>query len=237
MTANDRIELKNGVKIYPFSSADELIDFVDKEKGILVATNAEKILLATDQTKQIINDNIGYCDGEGAVRALKRHGLKQVARIAGCDLWLKIIERKYPQGASFYLVGTTEEIIQETVAKLQTEYPNINIVNFRNGFLKTDGERQALIDDIAEKKPDCVFVAMGSPRQEILMAEMLQRHRAIYQGLGGSFNVYTGHTARAPKWWQDHGLEFAYRLLFEKTRRGRYINYLKYFVKLYTGQV
>lgn len=237
MTSDDRIELKNGVKIYPFSSADELIDFVDKEKGILVATNAEKILLATDQTKQIINDNIGYCDGEGAVRALKRHGLKQVARIAGCDLWLKIIERKYPQGASFYLVGTTEEIIQETVAKLQTEYPNINIVNFRNGFLKTDEERQALIDDIAEKKPDCVFVAMGSPRQEILMAEMLQRHRAIYQGLGGSFNVYTGHTARAPKWWQDHGLEFAYRLLFEKTRRGRYINYLKYFVKLYTGQV
>lgn len=237
MTSDDRIELKNGVKIYPFSSADELIDFVDKEKGILVATNAEKILLATDQTKQIINDNIGYCDGEGAVRALKRHGLKQVARIAGCDLWLKIIERKYPQDASFYLVGTTEEIIQETVAKLQTEYPNINIVNFRNGFLKTDGERQALIDDIAEKKPDCVFVAMGSPRQEILMAEMLQRHKAIYQGLGGSFNVYTGHTARAPKWWQDHGLEFAYRLLFEKTRRGRYINYLKYFVKLYTGQV
>lgn len=237
MTSDDRIELKNGVKIYPFSSADELIDFVDKEKGILVATNAEKILLATDQTKQIINDNIGYCDGEGAVRALKRHGLKQVARIAGCDLWLKIIERKYPRGASFYLVGTTEEIIQETVAKLKIGYPNINIVNFRNGFLKNEEERQALIEDIAEKKPDCVFVAMGSPRQEILMAEMLQRHRAIYQGLGGSFNVYTGHTARAPKWWQDHGLEFAYRLLFEKTRRGRYINYLKYFVKLYTGQV
>lgn len=237
MTANDRIELKNGVKIYPFSSADELIEYVDREKGILVATNAEKILLATDQTKQIINDNVGYCDGEGAVRALKRHGLKQVTRIAGCDLWLKIVEKKHPQGASFYLVGTTEEIIQETVEKLKKDYPGINILNYRNGFLKNEEERRDLIEDIAQKKPDCVFVAMGSPRQELLMAEMQKCHKAIYQGLGGSFNVFTGHTARAPKWWQNHGLEFAYRLLFEKTRRGRYKNYVRFFLKLYTGQV
>lgn len=237
MTTNDRVTLKNGIKIFPFTSSDELIDFVDREKGILVATNAEKILLATEQTKLIINDNIGYCDGEGAVRALKRHGVKSPARIAGCDLWLKIIEKKWQTGTTFYLVGTTEEIINETVVKLKQEYLGINIIGFRNGFLKTDEERQALIDDIANKKPDCVFVAMGSPRQEILMAEMLQRHKAIYQGLGGSFNVYTGHVKRAPKWWQDHGLEFAYRLLTEKTRRGRYINYLRYFIKLYTGQI
>lgn len=237
MTSEDRITLKNGIKIFPFESCEELIEYVSERGGILVATNAEKILLATDQTKNIINDNIGYCDGEGAVRALKRHGVKSPARIAGCDLWLKIVEKKYAENASFYLVGTTEEIINETVAKLRHDYPNINIVGYRNGFLKTDQERKNLIEDIALKKPTCVFVAMGSPRQEILMAEMLKRHKAIYQGLGGSFNVYTGHVARAPKWWQDRGLEFAYRLLFEKTRRGRYINYLRYFIMLYTGKV
>jgi len=237
MIPEDRITLKNGIKIYPFQSSDELIDYVTEMGGILVATNAEKILLATDQTKSIINDNIGYCDGEGAVRALKRHGAKNPARIAGCDLWLKIVERKVPEGASFYLVGTTEEIIQETVAKLKKEFQGINIVGYRNGYLKTDEERETLIRDVAEVKPTCVFVAMGSPKQEILMSDMLKKHKAIYQGLGGSFNVYTGHVARAPKWWQEHGLEFAYRLLTEKTRRGRYINYLRYFIMLYTGKV
>ena len=70
-----------------------------------------------------------------------------------------------------------------------------------------------MIDDIVEKKPDVVFVAMGSPKQELLMEEIQRQHRAIFQGLGGSFDVYTGHVQRAPKWWVEHNLEFAYRLI------------------------
>ena len=67
----NRIEVR-GVKVYPFKSADELIGFVEDRKGILVAINAEKILHATEQTRAIINRNIGYCDGVGAVMALKK---------------------------------------------------------------------------------------------------------------------------------------------------------------------
>lgn len=79
----------------------------------------------------------------------------------------------------------------ETVEKLRSEYENIRIVGYRNGYIKTDDEKRRLIDDILEKKPDVVFVAMGSPKQELLMEEIQQRHRAIFQGLGGSFDVYT----------------------------------------------
>lgn len=56
----------NGVEIYPFDSEQSLLSFVNDNKGILVAINAEKILHATDQTRGIINRNIGYCDGAGA---------------------------------------------------------------------------------------------------------------------------------------------------------------------------
>ena len=56
----------NGVEIYPFTSEGQLLSFVDEHKGILVAINAEKILHATEQTRGIINRNIGYCDGAGA---------------------------------------------------------------------------------------------------------------------------------------------------------------------------
>lgn len=217
----------NGVEIYPFDFEEQLLSFVDEHKGILVAINAEKILHATEQTRAIINRNIGYCDGAGAQIALKQKGYKEACKIPGCELWLKIIARFYRE-KSFYLIGGKQQVIEETVEKLQVEYKGIQIVGYRNGYIKTEEEKQLLLDDIADKRPDVVFVAMGSPKQELLMEEIQQRHRAIFQGLGGSFDVYTGHVQRAPKWWVDHNLEFAYRLIKEPKRIKRQIHLVKY---------
>lgn len=215
-----------GVEIYPFTQADRLIDFADARKGILVAVNAEKILNANDTTRTIINSNIGYCDGHGAVLAARQKGA-QVEKIAGCELWLKIVER-FHDSKSFYIIGATPEVNEATVVKLREMYPGINIAGHRDGYLRDAGQRQALIDDVAAKKPDVVFVAMGSPAQELLMAEMLKRHKAIYQGLGGSFDVFTGKVPRAPKWWLDHNVEFAYRLIRQPSRIKRNIKYVRY---------
>ena len=196
-----------GVDVYPFRSADEIIDFADRRKGILVAINAEKVMFATDDTRRIINNNIGYCDGSGPVLALRQKGFKDVCKVAGCDLWLNIVDR-FHSVKSFYIVGASEDVNACVVEKLRTEYPGIRIAGRRNGFFSDDKEREALISDIAETKPDVVFVAMGSPRQELFMAEMQMKHPdAIYQGLGGSFDVYVGRHKRAGKWWSDHHLE------------------------------
>lgn len=222
----DKVSL-NGVEIFPFDSDQQLLHYVDTHKGILVAINAEKILHATEQTRAIINRNIGYCDGAGTQIALKQKGYKEACKIPGCELWLKIITHFYKE-KTFYLVGGKQQIINETVEKLRSEYENIRIVGYRNGYIKTDDEKRRLIDDILEKKPDVVFVAMGSPKQELLMEEIQQRHRAIFQGLGGSFDVYTDHVQRAPKWWVEHNLEFAYRLIKEPKRIKRQIHLVKY---------
>lgn len=212
----DKIKIR-GVEVFPFTSVDQLIEHADRNKGILVAVNADKVLWATDETRSIINCNIGYCDGAGAVLALKKRGASNTVRIAGCDLWLEIV-KKLHSSHSFYLIGAREDIHNEVVEKLRREYPGINIVGHRNGYIRTAEERAALIDDVAAKKPDVVFVAMGSPKQELLMRDMLDRHKAIYQGLGGSFDVYSGHQSRAPKWWCDHNLEFLYRLIIRPKR-------------------
>lgn len=161
--------------------------------------------------------------------ALKAHGVENAVKIPGCELWLKIIRSLYREGKTFYLVGGKQQVIEATVEKLKKEFEGIRIVNYRNGYLKTPEERKALIEDIAEKKPDVVFVAMGSPKQELLMEEMLERHPAIYQGLGGSFDVYTGAVKRAPKWWVDHNLEFAYRLIRQPSRIKRQVHLLKFY--------
>lgn len=226
----------NGVNVYPFSSENELLNYIDEKKGILVAINAEKILHATDRTRSIINRNIGYCDGFGAVLAMHKKGRQNVVKIAGCDLWLKIVEKFY-KGKSFYLVGGKQSVIEETVSKLRTEFDGIKIVGYRNGYIKNEEERKELIDDIVSKKPDVVFVAMGSPKQELLMEDIQLKHPAIFQGLGGSFDVYTGHVERAPRWWISHNLEFAYRLIKQPSRIKRQIHLARFLWKLETGGI
>lgn len=232
---NDLVTL-NGVNIHPFTSAQKLLDYVDQTKGLLVAINAEKILHATDQMRAIINRNIGYCDGAGPMLALRRYGYRDVIKIPGCELWLKIIGATYEQ-KTFYLVGGKQEVIEETVRKLNEEYPGIRIVSYRNGYIKTDEERKFLITDVAEKKPDVVFVAMGSPKQELLMEEMFKKHPAIYQGLGGSFDVYTGRVKRAPRWWVEHNLEFAYRLIKQPSRIKRQIHLIRFLLLVGLGKI
>ena len=233
--AIEKVTLR-GVEIYPFESVDEIINFADENKGILVAVNAEKILNANEVTRPIINNNIGYCDGSGAVLGVKQKGAEKACKIAGCELWLHIIAR-FHREKSFYLIGAKPQVIEEVIAKLKTEYPDINIVGYRDGYIKTDEERETVIADVVEKKPDVVFVAMGSPKQEILMSEMLKRHKAIYQGLGGSFDVYSGHQKRAPKWWIDHNMEFAYRLIKQPKRITRNFHFIKYAYWLVTKKL
>lgn len=217
----------NGVEVFPFCSEDQLLQYVDTHKGILIAINAEKILHATELTRAIISRNIGYCDGAGAQIALRQKGYKDACKVPGCELWLKIVRRFYNE-KTFYLVGGKQHVIEEAVCKLQKEFDGIRILGYRNGYIQTEQQKQALIADVAEKKPDVVLVAMGSPKQELLMEEIMAEHMAIFQGLGGSFDVYTGHVLRAPKWWVDANLEFAYRLMKEPKRIKRQIHLVKY---------
>jgi len=228
-------EKLNGVITSAPKSRKELMDFALTQKSILVAINAEKILHANNESRAIINRNVGYPDGIGAVMALKKKGCENVVKIPGCELWLDIIQEYYKE-KSFYLVGGKKEIIQETVKKLNSEFPGIKIVNYRNGYIKTKEEKGDLIKDIVEKRPEVVFVAMGSPKQELLMEYMSQHHRALYQGLGGSFDVYTGNVERAPKWWVNNSLEWAYRLVKQPSRIKRQIHLVNFLWKLKTGK-
>ena len=87
------------------------------------------------------------------------------------------------------------------MGKLRSEYPDIMVRGYRNGYFQ-DGEIEAVKGEIREKKPDIVFVAMGSPRQEFLMARLMAVHPALYMGLGGSFDLYCGKTKPVPEWWK-----------------------------------
>jgi len=226
----------NGVRVYSFSDHLLLIEFAEKEKKSLIAINAEKILHATDRTRSLINKNIGYTDGIGAVLAMRKKGFKETIKIAGVDLWKHIID-KYWKEKSFYVIGGKDEVINATVAKLNAEYPGIRIIGYRNGYIKTEFDRISVIQHVKELKPDIVFVAMGSPKQELLMQDMQSEHPAIYQGLGGSFDVYVGKVERAPDWWVKHNLEWAFRLIRQPQRIKRQIHLVRFLFLLLLNRI
>ena len=224
----------NGVKTYAFKSQEDLLDFVAEKKTILIAINAEKILKEDPKLKQIINKNIGYTDGVGAVLALKQKGYP-VLKIPGAELWLDII-KKFHNKKTFYLLGSAQDIIDKTIDKLKNEYPSLNIVGYQNGFLK-ECDKGNLIKELKNKKPDVVFIAQGSPRQEFLMDELIKEYPALYMGLGGSFDVYSGFKKRAPKLFLKFNLEWLYRLLKEPVRANRQIILLKFLYLLLTKRL
>ena len=226
--------LINNKRTYGFSSEVELLNFIEDKKNILIALNAEKLMNDNTELNDIINTNIGYPDGIGAVFALKKKGIKS-KKIAGADLWLHIVN-EFQDSKSFYLIGGKPNIIQNTVSKLKTEFPKIKLLGYRDGFLKK-GDEEKLVQDLLEKKPDVVFVAMGSPKQELLMKSFIQEHKALYMGLGGSFDVYTGLKKRAPEIYQKLGLEWLHRLFIEPTRWRRQLVYFTFLFKLVFNKI
>jgi UDP-N-acetyl-D-mannosaminouronate:lipid I N-acetyl-D-mannosaminouronosyltransferase len=69
------------------------------------------------------------------------------------------------------------------------------------------------------------------------MEEMHRHHSAVYQGLGGSFDVYTGFLKRAPEWWVKNNLEWAYRLVRQPSRIKRQIHLVKFYIQLKLGRL
>lgn len=224
----------NNKRVYAFSSKRDFLSFIGNQQKILIALNAEKLINSDPVLEDIINQNIGYPDGIGAVWALRRKGF-QAIKIPGAEFWLDIISW-YQEGKSFYLIGSTQVVIESTIRKLRTDFPKIEIKGYRNGFLKP-GDEDVILEDFQKKKPHVIFIAMGSPKQEFLMERFQKSYPALYMGLGGSFDVYSGTKKRAPRVFIRFGLEWLYRLIKEPTRIRRQFNLVTFFFKIILGRL
>ena len=92
----------------------------------------------------------------------------------------------------------------------ENKLDNLFLDMFTFLFKNNPNSNKILKNIIEEFKPDIVYVAMGSPKQEKLMERIQKSHDAVYQGLGGSFDVYIGAVKRAPEWWVKNNMEWAY---------------------------
>lgn len=224
-----------GITLLGFRDMAEFLDYLwldgKLKSGTLVAINAEKVLTAESQPEihRLIDEaEYKYADGISLVRSIrKKYPQAKVSRIAGADLWEGLMARAGREGTPVFLIGGKPGILAQTEEKLKRQW-NVNIVGSQDGYF-TPEEREALFARIAASGARIVTVAMGSPRQEILMRDCKRVYpEALYMGVGGTYDVFTGNVRRAPKIWQRMGLEWLYRLIMQPSRLGRQLRLLKY---------
>ncbi|TCV93729.1 lipopolysaccharide N-acetylmannosaminouronosyltransferase [Biostraticola tofi] len=233
-----------GFSIWGFSDSRQFLDYLFSAAGVktgtLVAMNAEKVLKAESNAalKQLLdNADYKYADGISIVRSIRRkYAGARVSRIAGADLWELLMERAGREGTPVFLVGGRQEILSQTMARLRSRW-GVNIVGFQDGYF-TAADTESVFRRIRSSGAAIVTVAMGSPKQEIFMRDCRQCYPdALYMGVGGTYDVFTGHVKRAPKVWQNLGLEWLYRLLSQPTRIGRQLKLLRFLAYYYSGRL
>ena len=207
-------------------SMDETVAEVEGivERGIPtqhVVINASKVNLMEDD--EVLRGIVNSCplinaDGASIVMAAKRLGVPLTERVTGIDLFLRLVERAQQRGWGIYLFGAKEEVVQRVRAIFEDAFPGIRVVGCRNGYF-TEEDEPEIVTDMAESGADLMFVAFSSPKKEYWVHKYLgQIGIPFVMGVGGSFDVVAGVTDRAPKWMQDHGLEWFYRFVQEPGR-------------------
>lgn len=193
-----------------------------------IAINPEKVIKAQKDpviAEILSQGNVLYADGIGVVKVMTQKLKRPVSRIPGCELWQLLMEKSAIQQRKVFILGGSAEVNSATCSKLTKEY-GCHIVGSQDGYFD---DEQALIEHIIASGADIVTVALGSPKQELLINKCIsQGSSAFFMGVGGTYNVYTGNVKRAPKLFCSLGLEWLYRLLCEPSRIFRQRNLLTF---------
>lgn len=194
-------------------------DIEQKRKSYIVTINPEKVIKASkdESLKRILNDaKYQIPDGVGIIYASKIKKGKIKSRITGIDTMEMICSLANEENFRIFMYGAEQEVIEKAKINLEKKYKNINICGCINGYEK---DTQKIIDKINKSNADILFVALGSPKQELFIAKNIDKINCkILLGVGGSFDVISGKKKRAPKWMRKKGLEWLYRLIKEPKR-------------------
>ena len=195
------------------------------EQGIgthVVTMNAEIVIQASHDSELssiIEKADLVTPDGSGIIMALGLYGIEQ-SRCAGIDLGEDLLrfagkpEYNYP----VFFYGGKPAIVQQAAQNWQTELPNLNIVGIEHGYINAE-EQAKLLERIQTAQPKIILVALGVPQQEIWIHDHFHLcPEAIWIGVGGSFDVWSGVKNRAPQLIRKLDLEWMYRIAKEPSR-------------------
>lgn len=166
-------------------------------------------------------------DGASIVMACRKLKAKSqpLERIAGWDLFSFEMEKLNKRGGKCFFMGSSEKVLGLIRQRVAVDYPNIQVETYsppyKPEFSKEDNE--SILEAINQADPDLLWIGMTAPKQEkwtYTHWKELNVHCHVGT-IGAVFDFYAGTVKRAPLWWQEHGLEWLYRLIKEPRRMWR----------------
>jgi N-acetylglucosaminyldiphosphoundecaprenol N-acetyl-beta-D-mannosaminyltransferase len=186
-----------------------------------VCLNAAKVVeleARPDLRRAISSCDLVSVDGQAVVWASRILGARVPERVAGVDLFQRLLAVAAERGLGVYLLGARQEVVDEVVRTSMAQHPGLRVVGARSGYWSPEEEHE-VVTDVARSGADLLFLAVPSPRKELFLEEHGEALGVPFRmGVGGSFDVVAGVVKRAPLWAQRAGLEWAYRLAQEPRR-------------------
>lgn len=206
---------------------------ITNKKMFVITANPETFMLGLknqDMDKALTNDEaIIVPDGIGVLKAVQRMGNDIHERITGVDIAEYLLKYGNTHNKKIYIYGCTQEVLDLLSKKLASTYPNLNVVGIKNGY---DNDEKDVFEDIKYQSPDIILIALGIPKQEILIQKYYRTFdKGIFIGIGGALDVLSGYKKRAPKIFIKLNLEWLYRIAKEPCRIKRFLKNNVVFVK------
>ena len=177
--------------------------------------------------RQVLNRSLVTTpDGMPMVWLGRLAGFHSMRRVYGPDLMLALCAESVNHGLTHFLYGGNDGVAEQLAERLRARYPGIKICGtYTPPFRPLNaGERRALAARVRALRPDFFWVGLSTPKQELFMAENQGEFGStLMLGVGAAFDMHSGRTKQAPRWMQQTGFEWLFRLLQEPRRLfGRY---------------
>jgi N-acetylglucosaminyldiphosphoundecaprenol N-acetyl-beta-D-mannosaminyltransferase len=148
------------------------------------------------------------------------HGQKLLDRVYGPNLTLKTLETFADRGLSIYLYGSKPEVVAQLVENLQIRFPTLKVAGHEPSKFRrlSESERLELVERVKSSGANALVLGLGCPRQEVWAYEYRDLLGIPILAVGAAFDFFAGNLPQAPRYLQDLGLEWLFRLLQEPKR-------------------
>lgn len=166
-------------------------------------------------------------DGVSIVKACKWIKAKSQPkeRVAGWDLFFFEMNKLEKTGGTVMFMGSSQKVLDLIVKRAAVDYPHLKVVTYSPPYKPEFSyeDNRAIIDAINAADPDLLWIGMTAPKQEKwTYSHWKELNIHCHVGtIGAVFDFFAGTVERAPLWWQEHGLEWLYRLVKEPKRMWR----------------
>jgi N-acetylglucosaminyldiphosphoundecaprenol N-acetyl-beta-D-mannosaminyltransferase len=197
------------------------------EKGYVCCADVHGIMEAQrhpEVAKAYADSAMTLPDGMPLVWMGRQQHFRHMERVCGPDLMLEVFTRPEFRETTHYLYGGREMVAQELRDRLLEKNPDARIVGVRTPPFRelTAAEEQELIQDIAELKPDVLWVGISCPKQELFMTRHVGKlDTKLMFGVGAAFDYHTDRIRDSAPWVKRAGLQWLHRLLQDPKRLWR----------------